>query len=174
MLIARKFRHGVRVAGALSVTILIAAPHAYAGTWLADAKSGCQVWDPNPQLDETVTWSGACTNGHADGLGTAQWFKGGARIETNEGEWRDGRQSGKGAQIWPSGRFDGEIADGLPNGEGILALQKLRYEGQFRDGRPNGIGTLTVGSETMQGTWKDGCLQGQRKASIGIPLSDCR
>ena len=138
------------------------------------SKSGCQVWDPNPQLDETVTWSGACTNGHADGSGTVQWLKGNVSIETDQGEWRDGRQAGKGVQNWPIGRYEGELADGLPNGEGVLTFQKYRYEGQFRDGKPNGIGTLTVGNETVQGTWKDGCLQGQRKASIGIPLSDCR
>jgi hypothetical protein len=57
----------------------------------------------------------------------------------------------------------------------VLTLQKLRYEGQFRDGKPNGAGSLTQGSEIVHGTWKDGCLQGgQRKASIGIPLSACR
>ena len=162
-------------AGLLSAGLMLAASGADAGAWLADAKSGCQVWDPNPQLDETVTWSGGCSKGRADGFGNAQWFKGGVKIETNEGEWRDGRQSGKGAQIWPTGRFDGDIADGLPNGQGVLALQKLRYEGQFRDGRPNGIGTLTVGNQTVRGTWKDGCLQGtERKAAIGIPLADCR
>jgi hypothetical protein len=172
--IGRRNWRGIAVA-MLSAYLLVAPPHAHAGEWIADAKSGCQVWDPNPQLEETVTWSGACANGHADGFGTVQWFKGGVRIETNEGQWRDGRQSGKGAQIWPSGRFDGEIADGLPNGAGVLTLQKLRYEGQFRDGRPNGIGTLTTGGETVVGVWKDGCLQGgQRKAAIGIPLSDCR
>jgi hypothetical protein len=174
MSIRRKLSRGVG-AVALSAGLAVAATSADAGAWLADAKSGCQVWDPNPQLDETVSWSGGCVNGRADGIGIAQWFKSGTRIETNEGQWRDGRQSGRGAQIWPTGRFDGEIADGLPNGQGVLTLQKLLYEGQFRDGRPNGIGTLTVGNETMQGTWKDGCLQGgRRQASIGIPLADCR
>jgi len=163
------------VAATLSGFMMIAVPAAYAGDWAVDAKSGCQVWNPNPQLDETVTWSGSCTNGRADGFGSVQWLRGSVRIETNEGEWRDGRQSGKGAQIWPIGRFDGDIADGLPNGEGVLTLQKLRYQGDFRDGKPNGIGTLTVGNETVQGTWKDGCLQGgRRKASIGVPLSACR
>jgi hypothetical protein len=174
MCIGRKYRRGI-AAAALAAWLVVAASRAHAGAWIADAKSGCQVWDPNPQLEETVTWTGACANGHADGFGTVQWLKSGVRIEANEGQWRDGRQTGKGAQIWPSGRFDGEIADGLPNGEGILTLQKLRYEGQFRDGRPNGIGTLTMGGEILVGTWKDGCLVGgQRKAAIGIPLSDCR
>lgn len=169
--VGRKALQGI---GAVAACLTIMTAAAQAGAWLADAKSGCQVWDPNPQLDETVAWSGACSNGRADGIGTVQWFKGGARIETNEGQWRDGRQSGKGAQIWPSGRFDGDIVDGLPNGRGVLTLSKLRYEGQFRDGRPNGVGALTVDGETIQGTWKDGCLQGQRKVAIGIPLSDCR
>ena len=173
MLSGKKCWRSVGVGG-LSALLLLAASSAHAGEWLTDVKSGCQIWDPNPQLDETVTWSGACANGHADGFGGVQWFKGGALIETNKGQWRDGHQSGKGAQIWPTGRFDGDIADGLPNGEGVLVLQKLRYEGQFRDGRPDGIGTLSVGGETMQGTWKNGCLQGQRKASVGIPLTACR
>ncbi len=161
--------------GALSACLMLAAPIAHAGAWLADVKSGCQVWDPNPQLDETVIWSGACTKERAEGFGAAQWFKGGVRIETDEGEWRDGRQAGKGIQTWPSGSYDGELSDGEPNGRGVLTLQKLRYEGEFRDGKPNGVGSLTTGSETVQGNWKDGCLQGgQRNASIGVPLSACR
>jgi hypothetical protein len=104
-----------------------------------------------------------------------QWLKGNVVIETDTGEWRDGRMTGKGVQTWPTGRYEGELADGEPNGRGVLSLQKLRYEGEFRNGKPNGIGSLTAGSETLRGTWKDGCLQdGQRKASIGIPLSACR
>ena len=159
---------------ALSALLVAAmAPGASAGEWLAD-KSGCQVWDPNPQLDESVDWSGACLNGHADGAGTVRWLKGGAAIETDEGEWRDGRQVNKGIQTWPGGRYEGELADGEPNGQGVLTLQKLRYEGEFRNGKPNGLGTLTAGDESVRGTWKDGCLQGQRKASIGIPISACR
>jgi hypothetical protein len=160
------------VAGALSACLLAAIP-ADAGEWLADTASGCQVWDPNPQLDESVTWSGGCTNGHADGLGTVKWLKHNAAIETDDGEWRDGRQVGKGVQNWPVGRYEGELADGLPNGRGVLTFDKYRYEGEFRDGKPDGIGTLSAGDQSVQGTWKGGCLQGQRKASIGIPLSDC-
>ncbi len=160
-------------AAALMVGLIAAAPPARAGEWIAD-KSGCHVWDPNPQLDESVTWSGSCANGRAQGSGTVQWSKSGMSIETDEGEWRDGRQAGKGTQSWSSGRYEGELADGEPNGNGVLTLQKLRYEGEFRNGKPNGAGTLTAGNETLRGTWKDGCLQGQRKASIGIPLSACR
>jgi hypothetical protein len=174
MRIEQKFSRAVAVA-ALAASVVLGASAARAGAWIAAAKDGCQVWDPNPQLEETVTWSGACANGHAEGPGTVQWIKGNAAIETDEGEWRGGRQTGKGAQTWPSGRYDGDLANGEPNGRGVLTLQKLRYEGEFRDGKPSGIGNLTAGSETVQGVWKDGCLQGgRRKASIGVPLSACR
>jgi hypothetical protein len=145
----------------------------YAGEWTADAKSGCQVWNPSPQLEETVAWSGNCANGRAEGTGTVQWLKGSAAFETDTGEWRDGRQTGKGVQSWPGGRYEGEIAAGEPNGRGVLILQKLRYEGEFRNGKPNGSGSLTAGGQTVQGVWKDGCLQGERKASVGVPLSAC-
>jgi hypothetical protein len=56
----------------------------------------------------------------------------------------------------------------------VLVMQKLRYEGTFRNGKPNGTGTLTTGGESVQGLWKDGCLQGARRASVGVPLSACR
>jgi hypothetical protein len=141
----------------LLVGIVFAAGSARAGAWVADAKSGCQVWNPNPQLEESVAWSGSCANGRAEGHGVARWSKDGNPTETDEGEWLDGRQAGKGTQTWSSGRYEGELSDG-----------------DFRNGKPNGVGTLTAGSETVRGTWKDGCLQGQRKGSIGVPLSACR
>ncbi|HUJ10955.1 MAG TPA: hypothetical protein VL171_13105 [Verrucomicrobiae bacterium] len=174
MLLGQKLLRGARAA-TLVACPLLAAQNAYAGAWFADAQSGCQVWDPNPQFDETVAWSGTCANGHAEGLGTVQWSKRNTLIEIDKGEWRDGRQAGKGIQTWSTGSYEGELSNGEPNGQGVLTLQKLRYEGEFRDGKPNGAGSLTEGSETVHGIWKDGCLQGgQRKASIGIPLSACR
>src|ERR1700758_5024413 len=118
-------RCGVPVALAIVAAIAIAAKPAVAGAWVADAKSGCQVWNPNPQLEETVTWSGSCANGRAEGHGTAQWVKGGATSETDEGEWRAGRQTGKGTQSWATGRYEGELAESEPNGQGVLVLQKL-------------------------------------------------
>ena len=60
----------------LQPAIVIAAAPAVAGAWVADAKSGCQVWNPNPQLEETVAWSGSCANGRAEGHGTVRWVEG--------------------------------------------------------------------------------------------------
>lgn len=147
---------------------------ASAGAWIVDAKSGCQLWNPNPQLEESVNWSGSCPQGRAEGRGVAQWSKGDVPYETDEGEWHDGRQINSGKQSWTGGRYDGELADGEPNGHGVLIVQKLRYEGEFRNGKPNGSGTLTAGNQTVSGNWKDGCLQGPRKAAIGVPIAACR
>ncbi len=169
----RPIARSIATTAMLAACALAAAPRAYAGGWLAD-KSGCRVWNPNPQLEESVGWSGSCANGRAEGQGIVRWLKNDLPIETDEGEWYDGRQAGKGTQTWPGGHYDGELADGEPNGHGVLTVQKLKYEGEFRNGKPNGPGTLTAGGETVHGIWKDGCLQGQRKASIGVPLSTCR
>jgi hypothetical protein len=55
------------VSAAIGLTcVIFAGGSARAGTWVADDKSGCQVWDPNPQIDEAVSWSGACANGRAE------------------------------------------------------------------------------------------------------------
>jgi hypothetical protein len=43
----------------LSAGIVATAVPAYAGAWVVDVKSGCQVWNPNPQLEESVAWSGS-------------------------------------------------------------------------------------------------------------------
>ena len=119
-------RRNALIALAIATGIVIAAAPAQAGAWVVDARSGCQVWNPNPQLEETVAWSGPCANGRAEGHGTAQWLKGGAPSETDEGEWRDGRQTGNGTQSWATGRYEGELSDGEPNGHGVLIVQKLR------------------------------------------------
>jgi hypothetical protein len=169
----RQIMCGTSSATVVATSIAIAVSSVQAGTWVVDPRAGCQIWNPNPQLEETVSWSGSCLNGRAEGHGIAQWFKEGRPSETDEGDWREGRQV-KGTQSWATGRYEGDLADGEPSGHGILTVQKLRYEGAFRDGRPNGTGSLTAGGETVSGTWKDGCLQGPRKASIGVPLSACR
>jgi hypothetical protein len=161
-------------ASVLSALLTVATPPAHAGDWIADAKSGCRVWNPNPQLEESVAWSGPCVQDRAEGRGIVQWSKGDVPYETDEGEWHEGRQVNEGTQSWTTGRYEGQLKDGEPNGHGILTVQKLRYEGDFRNGRPNGIGRLTAGNETVRGAWKDGCLQAARKASIGVPLSACR
>ena len=144
------------------------------GAWSADAKNGCRIWDPHPQPQQSITWSGQCVNGFAEGRGRLQWFKDGVLFETDEGAWYQGRQMGNGSQIWPLGNYQGGLRDGEPAGHGVLTLGDARYEGEFSNGRPDGVGTLQNSSGTFQGMWKNGCFRDdKRKASMGVPLPLC-
>ena len=152
----------------------VVARGAETGAWSLDTAQGCKIWNPHPQPNETIRWSGACANGFAQGRGAAQWFRGNLPFESDEGEWREGRQTGFGSQVWPTGRYDGELIAGVPNGRGTLIFQGVRYEGELVDGKPNGIGTLTNTVGSLRGFWKDGCLQdSKQKAAFGVPLSAC-
>jgi hypothetical protein len=158
-----------------AAAVVSSAMMAHAGDWTADTSVGCRVWNPNPQPGETVRWSGACVNGLAQGHGAAQWFRNDLPFESDEGEWREGRQSGYGSQVWPLGRYDGQFADSEPYGQGVMIFQSVKYDGQFRNGKPNGLGTLTNGTGVFSGYWTDGCLrEGAKRASFGVPLSACR
>jgi len=102
------------------LAVPVAARCAETGGWIFDTAAGCKVWNPHPQPNETIRWSGACANGMAQGRGAAQWFRGNLPFESDGGEWREGRQAGYGTQVWPTGRYDGELVDGEPNGHGTL------------------------------------------------------
>ena len=45
--------------------------------WIADNKTGCKVWNSNPQANESIEWTGGCVDGYADGYGILQWKKNG-------------------------------------------------------------------------------------------------
>ena len=55
-----------------------------------DPQSGCKVWKPNVLPTESVTWSGACTDGYASGSGIARWSSGGKELLTYEGTFKGG------------------------------------------------------------------------------------
>ena len=160
---------------ALWLCVSAAYAQSQAGDFVADANSGCKVWNPHPQSNETVNWSGSCVNGLAQGPGSLQWLNNNKPYEKDQGEWNEGRQSGRGSQDWSTGRYDGELVNGEPHGQGVLTLQSSRYEGEFRSGKPNGQGAATRLDGLFKGTWKDGCLDGdKRRIAFGVPSSSCR
>src|ERR1700721_3190158 len=64
--------------------------------WITATNQPCRIWNPEPQPDESVTWSGPCKDGLASGKGILRWT-----------------ENGK-----PDAVFDGEYAGGKPNGAG--------------------------------------------------------
>jgi len=80
--------------------------------WITDAKSGCKIWDPAPEPQETVNWSGACTGGLATGKGTVQWFENGKPGDRYIGEYQGGKRNGHGVAIFSNGtRIEGDWRD---------------------------------------------------------------
>ena len=151
----------------LAFLLTIICSQTMADTWIKDDK-GCQVHDPYPEPNESVTWSGECRDGLVEGSGILQWTVGGkptTRIDGNfahgaqsgnasaiyadgnryEGNFVDGKFSGKGTFIWANGnRYEGNFVDDKFSGKGTFTWANGgRYEGDFLDGRKTGKGTLT-------------------------------
>ena len=106
--------------------------------WIIAENRPCQVYNFYPLPGDTVTWSGACVDGKASGEGRLVW-RGSFGENVYEGEYRDGKEHGRGTFTWGDGG---------------------RYEGEWRDGKPNGRGTATFpNGNRYEGQWHDGCLE---------------
>jgi hypothetical protein len=148
--------HRARVVGAAMLCLASAAVTAEAshaeGSWLTDPSSGCRVWNPDPGENETVSWTGACREGLAEGYGVIQWFQDDQQIE----------------------RYEGDLRGGIQSGSGVLIRGGLRYDGQFRDGRAHGVGRSEVQGRSFLGIWDDGCFrEGNVVIAVGKDLALC-
>ena len=138
-----------------------------AGSW-QDTVEGCQVWNDTPETNETLSWSGECIDGKANGKGTLVFthdHEGQPRSSRYVGEveaglingygtfydadgnryqgiWSAGRPNGYGTRLGSNGhRYEGYFKDGLPHGTGIYYWANGdRYEGRFEGGKPDGRG----------------------------------
>ena len=132
--------------------------------WLETDRPDCQVWDPNPQRNETATWTGDCAAGKAEGQGMLTWRytdpAGNPLVETYSGGLASGKFNGQATTISADGdRYDGMFRDGQKNGHGVSVWSDARYEGEWKDGKPNGFGTYTdAEGKQYAGEWKQGCL----------------
>lgn len=127
------------------LAVAVVALHAPAGlaaepTWTADSATGCKVWNANPMPNETVTYTGPCIDGIANGQGVVQWFQNGTRGGRSEGVFRNGRLEGRGTNSWRDGStYAGDYAGGNRNGFGELRLAR---------------GSSGIPSYGSQGTWE--------------------
>lgn len=110
-----------------------------------DSQSGCKVWKPNLQPNESVTWSGDCADGYASGNGTARWSSVGKELLTYEGTFRAGVLQGKGVMTAAGGdRYEGNYKDGKRDGRGVYTTGAgHRYDGEFHENKKNGAGIAT-------------------------------
>ena len=79
-----------------------------ASCWMELAnEAGCYLWNPSLQARETVTWTGRCSAGYAQGLGQVRWLADGS-TQTEEGRLVDGQRDG----IWVTQDQDGWASQG--------------------------------------------------------------
>jgi hypothetical protein len=72
--------------------------------WITATNQPCKIWNPEPQPNESVTWSGGCTDGFASGKGVLRWTEGGKPDAVFEGEYANGKRNGPGVLTLPDGR----------------------------------------------------------------------
>jgi hypothetical protein len=129
--------------------------------WTTDSKTGCRVWNARPLRSESVTWSGACGNGYAQGQGVEQWYEDGKLGNRLEGEFHDGMIR-RGNVTYPNGdHYDGDLNGGR-SGHGIyISMNGVRYEGEWRDDKRNGRGVLNwPNGDRYEGDFRDGKANG--------------
>jgi len=128
---------------------------------IRDAK-GCGVVNPYPKPDESITWSGACKDGLADGPGTLQWSQGEVRGTFYAGNLSAGKPDGRGIENFANGgRFEGTFVDGRRSGQGVFTWPGgMRYEGAFERGDMTGPGILTLMGTRLEATFTRGQLSG--------------
>jgi len=132
--------------------------------WIADPRTGCQVWDPNPQPDESIKWTGACRHKLAQGRGVLRWFQNGKPAAIARGWWRDGKMNGHGVVILATGeRFDGRWKNDKKNGRGVYTYANGdRYVGEYQDDQKSGHGVYTYADAgRYDGGWWDGKMNGR-------------
>ena len=79
--------------------------------WMkASNHDDCYVWDPHPETDEKVTWSGQCKAGVPDGKGAQTWEYGDNK-QISVGTMVNGEEHGKWEIRWGDGRIDDVVYD---------------------------------------------------------------
>src|SRR5580765_134075 len=76
--------------------------------WITATNQPCKIWNPMPQPNESVTWSGECKDGYASGEGVLRWTENGKPDVEFRGRYANGKRNGPGVVIDPDGkRFEG-------------------------------------------------------------------
>ena len=72
--------------------------------WITATNQPCKIWNPAPQANESVTWSGQCKGGLASGKGILRWTENGQPDVEFDGQYENGKRNGPGVMITPDGK----------------------------------------------------------------------
>ena len=115
--------------------------------WIMDS-NGCKVRNAHPVRSETITWTGGCLNGYANGDGILTWLKNGKRNQEYKGILKRGIPNGAGVYDFLEGSvFEGNYIDGELHGQGQVTYSDKNqkpyytYKGNFVHEKREGMGT---------------------------------
>ena len=92
------------------------------GVYIKD-QNNCKVWVPEADQGESVTWTGKCIDGYAEGGGAIVWLVNGKPTgDRGELALRAGKANGKGTLVFADGSsYSGGFVDGVRSGVGVTA-----------------------------------------------------
>ena len=92
------------------------------GVYIKD-QNNCKVWVPEADQGESVTWTGKCIDGYAEGSGAIIWLVNGKPTgDRGELALRAGKANGKGTLSFADGSsYSGGFVDGVRSGVGVTA-----------------------------------------------------
>ena len=125
----------------------------------------CSVWNRSLEPGATVTWTGECSQGRAQGEGTLKWvWEGGERTSESTGSLQDGKRHDR----WLVQEADGDVwegpyVEGERHGDWVWrTVDGNVWEGPYVRGKLQGhwVGRYTDGS-VHEGTTVEGKRHGQ-------------
>ena len=137
------------------------------GCWqVLDSSPDCYLWNNNLEVNSTVTWSGACAGGLAEGDGEIKWVSGQDRenISTYTGHLRQGRMEGQWSVVVADGsQGEGPFVDGKQHGHWVFRQPDgTVVEGSFVNGRYHGQWVVHEADGAVgEGPFVDGKRHGQ-------------
>ena len=114
---------------------------------------GCYVWDNYLITDQTVTWTGTCSGGRAQGEGTLKWvWEDGEKTSESTGSLTDGKRHGQWVNRFADGLVDeGPYVDGKRHGRWVARpADGGVWEGPFVDGKRHGQWVLRLADGGVQ------------------------
>ena len=86
------------------------------------------MWDSHYYPDQTVTWTGGCSDGLVSGKGTSKWVRGSEGFEAS-GLYQNGKANGQWVQRGPDGlSAEGPVVDGKQHGQWVFRFARGRTE----------------------------------------------
>ena len=133
---------------------------------------GCYVWDDYLITDQTVTWTGGCSGGRAQGEGTLKWvWEDGEKTSESTGSLTDGKSHGQWVLRFADGDVqEGPYVDGKKHGPWVSRLADGGVqEGPYVDGKRHGPWVLRLADGGVQ---EGPVVEGKKHGQWVLRLAD--